>query len=31
MIKHEYDWIELDTLNANTDENIAKTVISLAS
>jgi acetyltransferase-like isoleucine patch superfamily enzyme len=23
-IKNRYDWIELDTLNANTDENIAK-------
>ncbi|MFL6362102.1 MAG: acyltransferase [Nitrososphaeraceae archaeon] len=23
-IKHRYDWIELDTLNANTGENIAK-------
>src|SRR5919199_3286089 len=27
-IKHRYDWIELDTLDANTDENIAKHFIA---
>jgi hypothetical protein len=27
-IKHRYDWIELDILNANTDENIAKHFIA---